>query len=347
MMFSPVPPSWIRWIACHWVALACLAGWIFCPRAFGFAVAGILLISPLLRAQGVAARLPGDLVQAFGPTSGRFGRPAPLRYGDLFRGVKIPRARIQTVTYKSAGQVPLQMDLYRASRPGPHPAVLVIHGGSWASGDRRQLPELNHDLAALGYLVAAIDYRLAPAAHFPAPVEDVAAAIAYMKGHASEIGFDGQRLILLGRSAGGQIALFSAYTLKDPVIQGAIGFYAPSDMVLAYAHPGNPLILNSRRVLRRYIGASDEESLRRSSPLAAAGPQAVPTLLIHGARDELVWVTHSEHLSQRLQELHRPVYFLRLPWATHGADAVFNGPSGQLSTYAVERFLAAVIPLER
>jgi acetyl esterase/lipase len=66
-------------------------------------------------------------------------------------------------------------------------------------------------------------------------------------------------------------------------------------------------------------------------------------LVIHGVRDELVWVVHSDRLSQRLSAAGRPYLYLRLPWATHGCDANFQGPSGQLSLYAIERFLAAVL----
>ena len=79
--------------------------------------------------------------------------------------------------------------------------------------------------------MASIDYRLAPGAVFPAPRDDVFAAIAYLKDHAKEIGLDKDRLILLGRSAGGQIALSAAYAEKEPGIKGVIVFYAPNDPV--------------------------------------------------------------------------------------------------------------------
>jgi acetyl esterase/lipase len=69
----------------------------------------------------------------------------------------------------------------------------------------------------------------------------------------------------------------------------------------------------------------------------------VPTLLIHGEKDELVWVRQSERLDAKLAAAHRPHLFLKLPWATHGCDYNFNGPCGQISTYAIENFLGEVM----
>ncbi|MFB3114637.1 MAG: alpha/beta hydrolase, partial [Nitrospirales bacterium] len=68
-----------------------------------------------------------------------------------------------------------------------------------------------------------------------------------------------------------------------------------------------------------------------------------PTLLIHGERDELVSPAQSDRLSRHLSQRGVPHVYLRFPWATHGCDANFNGPCGQISTFAIERFLAAVM----
>jgi acetyl esterase/lipase len=72
------------------------------------------------------------------------------------------------------------------------------------------------------------------------------------------------------------------------------------------------------------------------------GPGTPPTLLVHGRKDEIVWVEQSRRLDARLAEASRPRFLLELPWATHGCDFTLAGPCGQLTTYAVERFLAAV-----
>ena len=125
-----------------------------------------------------------------------------------------------------------------ATPAAPAPCIVVIHGGSWANGDSTQLPGLNSYLAARGYVVAAINYRLAPDHRFPAARDDLLAAIEYLKGHAQELGIDPRRFVLLGRSAGAQLALLVAYTAGDAAIRGVVGFYGPADLVYGYRTPG-------------------------------------------------------------------------------------------------------------
>src|SRR5437879_1762954 len=105
----------------------------------------------------------------------------------------------------------------------------MVHGGGWQSGNSREFAALNRGLAGRGYLVAAINYRLAPQYKFPAALEDVRQAIAYLKTHAADLGLDGNRLVLLGRSAGGQLALLAGYA-GDPAVRGGIAFFAPPDL---------------------------------------------------------------------------------------------------------------------
>jgi len=176
-------------------------------------------------------------------------------------------------------------------------------------------------------------------------VEDVRSAVAYVKAHAKELGADPGRIVLLGRSAGGQLALCAAYEHADPSVRGVAAFYAPNDLVYAYSRPSNPRIMDSRAVISAYMGGPPDKAAAlytRASPLEMVGPKTPPTFLLHGLRDELVWKVHSERLEERLRSAGRPGYFLRLPWATHGCDYNLSGPCGQLTLYAMERFLSAV-----
>jgi acetyl esterase/lipase len=250
------------------------------------------------------------------------------------------------MVYSSVAGQELRLDFLPAQNSGePAPLVVVIHGGSWSGGDSTQLEPLNRYLAAQGYAVAALNYRLVPAYPFPAARDDVRAAIAFLKAQAVELRIDPARIALLGRSAGGQLALLVAYTANDPAIRGVISFYGPTDMVYGYANPTNPRVLDSRAVLEAYLSGTPDsaaEAYAAASPLAFVGPSTPPTLLIHGERDELVRFHQSERLAERLAAANRPHLLLALPWATHGADFNLAGPSGQLSTYAVEHFLGAV-----
>ena len=89
--------------------------------------------------------------------------------------------------------------------------------------------------------------------------------------------------------------------------------------------------------------AAVPDAYRNSSPLNFVSPTTVPTLLIHGSMDPLVSVRQSARLDSALTAARRPHLFIRMPWATHGCDYVFNGPCGQISTYAIERFLVAAM----
>lgn len=209
-------------------------------------------------------------------------------------------------------------------------------------GDRTDFGSLNRYLWGRGYVVASLDYRLSPQHHFPAARDDVFEALRYLKTHGEAYGIDGSRIVLLGRSAGGQIALSAAYDARGAVLRGVIALYAPNDLKLAFTKPGNRLIINSQKVISNYLGGRLENNpapYEAASPLFQVGAKSPPTLLIHGGRDEFVWPLHSERLSAKMAAHRRPCEYLKLPWATHGADYFLNGPSGQLILRAIERFL--------
>jgi acetyl esterase/lipase len=305
-----------------------------------------------LRAVETARRLENDFARGFGKSPASpavsFQRARSLVWTDFLRGIpRGPSRPVAWVYAHSPGEGnsgDLRLDFYPARRPArPAPCVIVIHGGGWDTGRRGQLSELNFWLARAGYAVAAIDYRLAPEHIYPAPIQDVAAALAFLKSHARELGIDPARFVLLGRSAGGQIALQAAYTLKDPSIRAVVAFYAPADMVFGYSLPGNPLILDSRKVMDRYLGGScaiEPSRCREASPLEFADANSPPTLLLHGHPDALVSFQHTVHLRKRLDTLGVPNFTVDLPWATHGYDYLFSGPGSQISLYFIERFLA-------
>lgn len=332
-----------------------LPGWRRSPKNKTAAVLGlcaaILALTPLWRAVPVARGLPAQLKTAFGeiqsrPQTAAVSRPQPLVLSDLVRGVNSPAINYSSLTYLHRAEYELKLDFYPPPMDArPAPCVIIIHGGSWRSGDSQQLAPLNAYLAARGYAVASINYRLTPRWRFPAAHDDVIAALKYLKAHADSLHLDPQRLVLLGRSAGGHLALLAAYTLHDPAIRGVISFYGPADLHWSYAHPGNPLVIDTHNILHVFLGGSPEQvpaNYDAASPLRFVDSSTPPTLLIHGGRDELVSIRQSERLAERLTQAGAPHLLLRLPWATHAGDFNFSGPFGQISTYAVEYFLLKV-----
>jgi acetyl esterase/lipase len=300
----------------------------------------IIFLSPIARAYWVAKSLRPGIAQALNEKP---DDSTAFSFSKLFSSVKtVPYRSLVFVKYADTS---LSLDYYPSQIIGKKPCIIVVHGGSWAGGDSKQLPELNSYLAARGYNVAAINYRMAPKYQTPAPVEDIQAAITYLRQHAGELHIDTTQFVLLGRSAGAQIALLAAYTINEPALKGVIDFYGPADMVWGYSIPANPLIMDSRKVMVNYIGGTYEQVPQKyvaCSPLEFVRKQSVPTLIIHGQNDVLVAPEHSRRLNLKLQQNGIKHYLLKLPWATHGFDFNLNGPGGQLSTYAVMNFLKAV-----
>jgi acetyl esterase/lipase len=195
--------------------------------------------------------------------------------------------------------------------------------------------------------VAALSYRLAPRWIWPAQRDDVVAAIAWLKVNAGKLGLDPTRLVLLGRSAGGQLATAVGYGTHDPAIRGVIALYAPHDMLFSWSVSRADDALNSIKLMSQYFGGPPDTPARRTLYASASGQllaqaDSPPTLLLHGIPDTLAWYRHSERLAARLRELGVPHYYLRLPWATHGFDFNPDGPGGQLADYAISRWLSAV-----
>ena len=352
-------PAWSSWKLAllagefgHWLAIVAVligiaAGWLAgetpATARVTLAVAlgaALLLANPAWQAWRQAPDVAARLAAQFGGA-----RPAapPFALSTLFFGPTLAPVAVEALTAPNA----LPLDFYRAvGRSGtPAPCVVMVHGGGWDSGDRSQLPGLNHWLARRGYAVAAISYRLAPRFQWPAPQDDLLTAIAWLKERAGALGIDAKRLVVLGRSAGGQIALATAYTAGDPAIRGVIGLYAPSDLIFGYVNTVEDDMLKSPALMRQFLGGTPDSAranYESASPLFHVTSRTAPTLLIHGVNDALVWYRHSVRLDALLAEQGVPRVYVSLPWATHAIEYNLNGPGGQLTTYAIEAFLAGV-----
>jgi len=350
---APNLPAWMLSLGAteygHWFGLLALA--VAIPLrlqplslvASGIAiVAAVLFLSTLARAIPFATGLPGQLQAAFGkiPSAGR-----PFSWQILFFGSRDNRVDPETQIYSQGEGYSLRLNFFRSARPGPAPCVIVLHTGGWNSGSPDEFHALNSHLANRGYAVAALQYRLAPEWTWPAQLEDVKAALEFLKQRSADLGIDPGKFVLLGRSAGGQIAEAAAYSLSAPEIRGCIAFYTPADLHFAYRFGREDDVLKSLQLVRDFLGGTPAErpaNYDSASAIQFVNPRTPPTLLIHGTPDPLVWHVQSRRLNHRLAEAGVPHLLIEPPWATHAFDFHFNGPGGQLSTYAVEYFLSAV-----
>ena len=142
-------------------------------------------------------------------------RMADIRYGEVL------------------GYRPLELDLYLPQADGPVPVIVYVHGGGWLRGSRRDPPPLvdadfYDQIAAQGFAVAAIDYRLSGEAPFPAPLKDVRHAVRWIRDHAASYGLDADRVFLWGDSAGGHLALLAALT--GAKVAGVVAWFPVTDL---------------------------------------------------------------------------------------------------------------------
>ncbi|WP_317900152.1 alpha/beta hydrolase [Aurantibacillus circumpalustris] len=269
----------------------------------------------------------------------------PFSLLKLLTGIGFQKTEPQILVYKKTEDENLEIDFYPSLLEGKHPCIIVIHGGSWSSGDSKQLPDLNYYLSQKGYHVASINYRKAPEFKSPSQVEDTKDALAFLINNSEDLKIDTTNFVLLGRSAGAQIALVAAYTFNNQNIKGVVSFYGPADMVWGARFRSNKLVLNTEQIFRDYFGGLIDDvpqKYHEASAFEFAEENSPPTLLIHGPHDALVSYFHSVHLDKKLEEKKVPHYFLNLPWASHGCDYTINGPSGQITTFSIERFIYSV-----
>ena len=198
-------------------------------------------------------------------------------------------------------------------------------------------------MAARGYTVFAIDYRHAPRYRFPSQLNDVQAAITFIRQHASKYEADPERLAVLGRSSGAHLAMLAAYQADAPPIRAVVNYYGPVNLTTGYLEPPRPDPLNVRALLRAFLGGSPKELPKQyqvASPVNYVKPQLPPTLLVYGSRDHVVQARFGRQMHEHLRSVGNTAILLEIPWAEHAFDAIFQGVSNQLALYYTERFLA-------
>lgn len=200
-----------------------------------------------------------------------------------------------------------RMDIYLPANRSTDSTKLIvmIHGGAWAEGDKKDFNDYVATLQARlpKYAIANINYRLATQAvnHFPTQEQDVLAAIMKLMDKRTEYGFS-NKVALLGASAGAHLALLQAYKYSNPVkVKAVISFFGPTDMADLYNNPANPYIPFALQILLKGTPTTNATLYQQSSPINFVNAQSPPTLILHGEADGLVPVTQSKTLYNKLQ----------------------------------------------
>ena len=271
-------------------------------------------------------------------------RSKPLILSDIWGSIPIPNVRIdRQIPFAKPDGVPLFLNIYRPLQVGKYPAIVSIYGGAWQRGSPDSDDTFNRYIAAQGYVVWAISYRHAPAYHFPAQIDDVRSALTFIQKHAAENETDLDRVALIGRSAGAQLAMLAAYQDPPFPIRAVVNYYGPVNLTAGYNDVPTPDPIESRSTLRDFLGGTPQdfpELYHKASPLNAVKPALPPSLLIYGGKDHIIESKYGKYLAQKLRSQGNQAVFLEIPWADHSFDAVFSGISNQLALYYTERFLA-------
>jgi pectinesterase len=208
------------------------------------------------------------------------------------------------VEYGKAEGASLLLDVCMPDGPGPFPAVILVHGGGWSSGDKTGgVNPLFGPLTKSGLGWFSINYRLAPKHRYPAAVEDVEAAIRWVKKNAAQFKVDPNRLALLGESAGGHLVAMAVMRAKDDTrVAAAIPFYAPVDLESDTQRRGGLSISLRDLFGRTYeVDAQATKVLRDASPINLVHPDLPPFLLVHGTADMSVPYSQSVQLQAKLK----------------------------------------------
>jgi acetyl esterase/lipase len=193
-----------------------------------------------------------------------------------------PVRTLLNIRYAHPGGVPLDLDAYIPSGNGPFPAVIAVHGGSWSGGTKDWMEAISWQLALAGFVTFSIDYRLGPTYLYPAPVDDVRAAIAWAEANAGSFKVDPSRLAVLGTSAGGTLALLAALTGSN--VKAVVSWSGATDLV-ALSSSEDPFILQG---LMDFVGTiTNLRALAEASPITYVGPQGRPTYLAQSTREFL------------------------------------------------------------
>lgn len=327
-------------------------------------VALVVSVVAIVLAAGPLAQLPSAIQtadRALTTLGAREVEGAAFDPVRLFTGLHVPDARrTNDIPYRTVGSTTLRLDRYDGAGTGAHPAVVVVHGGSWRNGEKGagaiDPTIVSRILAGRGITVYDIQYRLAPDTVFPGQLEDVLCALGHIREHASEDGVDPERVALLGRSAGAHLALLAAYRAgRDSVpegcgapatVRGVISLYGPTDLAAGFRVPAVPDLIGGSDAIASFMGGTPDALPERYSvatPQDALDRPVPRTLLIHGQADQVVKPFHSESLAAALRRSGDEVALVELPWAGHGFDGIAWGIGGQVALDAMLRFLALVL----
>jgi acetyl esterase/lipase len=235
----------------------------------------------------------------------------------------------------------LKCDIFRPPIEGDRrPGVLIIHGGAWYQGDRSQLRYYGIQLARYGFVGLACEYRLSGEAPWPAQIQDVKAALRWMRANANPLGIDAEKICVTGNSAGAHLALMLGCDTE--AFEGKGGNLKASSKCAAISaiYPPTTLGYNKNEVENKLFGeAGNDQVAAKASPINYASSSFPPTILIHGNADQVVPISESFNMYHALNKAGAGVELHVFDGAPHAFDSLaeFAKPCVQLIALFFDR----------
>lgn len=192
------------------------------------------------------------------------------------------------IVYNSLDSRELHLDAYYKKGKKPQPAVILIHGGGWKSGNKSQMKIFAQEIASKGYSCFSIEYRLSPEAQYPAAIFDVKNAIKYIKANAKKFNVNPDKVAVLGCSSGGQMAALIGTTNNNLEFESPSGINENAsvqaiidlDGILAFKHPES----EEGKAASLWLGGSFDEQpeiWKQASALNHVSASTPPILFIN------------------------------------------------------------------
>jgi acetyl esterase/lipase len=205
-------------------------------------------------------------------------------------------------------------------------AIVLIHGGGWNGGSKAEFDPYIDTLKTRmpDYAIFNLGYRLVNNQNlFPTQELDIKAALDHITAHAVPYGINKEKIAVLGFSAGAHLALLQAYKYNHPSIKAVVDFFGPTDLVTMYNRPWHPLVPYALQMVTGTTPKSNPEIYKTSSPVNYVKTTSPPTLIIHGVKDQVVDISQSKLLKNKLAAegvIHELVEYPGLGHGWYGAN---------------------------
>ncbi len=220
---------------------------------------------------------------------------------------------IDNIPYRTGNSESWKLDLAMPENfgPTPRPAIVIVHGGGWRAGSKKDLVyrDLLLDYAFQGYLTVSVEYRFDQEAPFPACIEDVKCAVRWLRAHAKEYNIDTDRIGAFGHSAGAHLVLMLAMSADNPALEGDGGWNEYSSKINAVVGGSTPTEIGAKR---------NNWNKPEWWPIGYISKNTVPMLLIQGIEDPIVKVDLVDDFVAKLKEAGAPaIDYIRIEGGDH------------------------------